>query len=94
MGKFDGIIIVSDIDGTFLGRNGRLVPENLRAIEYFQKEGGSFTVATGREHFLVPPSIPDLDRICNIPMIACGFVALVLALTFSMIFAGFAERKA
>ncbi len=72
MGKFDGIIIVSDIDGTFLGRNGRLVPENLRAIEYFQKEGGSFTVATGREHFLVPPSIPELGRICNIPLIACN----------------------
>ena len=30
----------------------------------------------------------------NIPTIACGFVALVLVLTFSMIFAGFAERKA
>ena len=30
----------------------------------------------------------------NIPMIACGFTVLVMVLTFSMIFAGFAERKA
>ncbi|MBQ2956611.1 MAG: HAD hydrolase family protein [Clostridia bacterium] len=71
MGKFSGIIIVSDIDGTFLGR-GRVVPENIEAIEYFKSEGGSFTLATGREHFLVPPSIPELEKICNIPLIACN----------------------
>ena len=29
----------------------------------------------------------------NIPMIACGFCGLVMVLTFSMIFAGYAERK-
>ena len=29
----------------------------------------------------------------NIPVIACGFCALVMVLTFSMIFAGYAERK-
>lgn len=29
----------------------------------------------------------------NIPLLACGFGALVLALAFSMIFAGYAQRK-
>lgn len=29
----------------------------------------------------------------NIPVIACGFCALVMVLTFSMIFAGYAQRK-
>lgn len=29
----------------------------------------------------------------NIPVIACGFCGLVMVLTFSMIFAGYAERK-
>ena len=72
MGRFDDILIVSDIDGTFLGKGGRLVSENLEAIEYFKREGGSFTVATGREHFLVPPSIPEIASIINIPMIACN----------------------
>jgi len=70
MGKFDRIIIVSDIDGTFLGKGGRLVPENLEALEYFKREGGSFTVATGRAHYLVPPSIPQIASIVNVPMIA------------------------
>ena len=32
--------------------------------------------------------------IANIPAIACGFSGLVMILTFSMIFAGYAERKA
>lgn len=32
--------------------------------------------------------------LANIPMIACGFTVLVMILTFSTIFAGFAERKA
>ena len=32
--------------------------------------------------------------IANIPAIACGFSGLVMFLTFSMIFAGYAERKA
>ena len=72
MGRFDDILIVSDIDGTFLGKGSRLVSENLEAIEYFKREGGSFTVATGREHFLVPPSIPEIASIINIPLIACN----------------------
>ena len=31
-------LIVSDIDGTFLGKSSRMVPENLEAIEYFKKD--------------------------------------------------------
>lgn len=72
MGRFDGVIIVSDIDGTFLGKDGRLVPENMEAIEYFKRNGGSFTVATGRESFLIHEVIPQLEQVCNIPMIACN----------------------
>ncbi|MBQ2956610.1 MAG: HAD-IIB family hydrolase [Clostridia bacterium] len=72
MGKFDGIIIVSDIDGTFLGKNSRIVPENIEAIEYFKKEGGCFTIATGREVFSIPRCIPMVKELCNIPIIACN----------------------
>lgn len=70
MGKFDGIIIVSDIDGTFLGKDSRMVPENLDAIEYFKKEGGMFTLATGREIFMIPRRVPNLRELCNCPLIA------------------------
>lgn len=72
MGKFDQIIIVSDIDGTFLGKNSRIVPENMEAVRYFQNEGGSFTIATGREDFLIPLVLPSLPACLNVPMIACN----------------------
>lgn len=48
MGKMDGILLCTDLDGTLLGRDGRVSPENLCAIEYFKKEGGFFTFITGR----------------------------------------------
>lgn len=48
MKKFDGIFICTDLDGTLLGSDGQVSPENLRAIEYFKSEGGSFTFITGR----------------------------------------------
>ena len=72
MALFSGVVIVSDIDGTFLGKNSRLVPENLEKIEYFKRNGGVFTIATGREYFIVYPSVPDVDKIVNGPVIACN----------------------
>lgn len=60
MGKFDGVLLVSDIcdtlidtsSGAFVGGNsGELKPvpeQDRRALEYFTAEGGRFTVATGR----------------------------------------------
>lgn len=61
MGKFDGILICSDWDGTLF--NGKEVPaESVNAIKYFQANGGLFTVCSGRqpyylkryEHFVKP----------------------------------------
>ena len=72
MGKFENIIIVSDVDGTFLGKDSRMVPENLEAIEYFKKEGGLFTIATGREAYSIPHRIPMIADLCNAPVIACN----------------------
>ena len=57
MGKFDGVLIVSDYDNTLvytedaLSRGGELPPvsqENVRAIHHFMDQGGTFCVATGR----------------------------------------------
>lgn len=48
MGKFDGYLICSDIDGTLINDNFKIPEINLEAIRYFQKEGGLFTLATGR----------------------------------------------
>lgn len=48
MGKFDGILICTDLDGTLLRNDKSVSRENLDAIEYFKAEGGYFTFITGR----------------------------------------------
>lgn len=42
---------------------------------------------------MMASSFVKTTTLTNIPMIALGFCALVMVLTFSMIFAGFAQRK-
>ena len=46
MGKFDGVLLVSDYDDTFLATNHKVPQRNYRALEYFQREGGLFRVET------------------------------------------------
>lgn len=49
MGKFDGYLFMTDMDGTFTQPGEpEISPENCQAIRYFQSEGGKFSVATGR----------------------------------------------
>ena len=48
MGKYDGILIMSDYDGTLTSRASTVSEENRRAVEYFQSEGGIFSIASGR----------------------------------------------
>lgn len=48
MGKFDGILICTDLDGTLLKNDKTISTENKEAIEYFKQEGGYFTFITGR----------------------------------------------
>ena len=57
MGKFDGVLLVSDFDDTYLP-GGRDVPErNRTALRYFLSEGGLFTIATGRAHRTFAPHL-------------------------------------
>ena len=54
MGKFDGILLCSDFDGTF-ALNGVPIEANMKAIRYFRENGGLFTLASGRDYdFLMP----------------------------------------
>ena len=48
MGKFEGILICTDLDGTLLRNDKSISQENSEAIEYFKGEGGYFTFITGR----------------------------------------------
>ena len=49
MGKFDGVLLVSDYDATFAEGN-KVHPDNLAMLDYFEAQGGRFTIATGRTH--------------------------------------------
>lgn len=66
--KFDGLMIMTDLDGTFLGRHSELLPRNLEAVEYFKSEGGLFTFATGRTTANLTNIIPEPERIVNAPI--------------------------
>ncbi len=69
MMKFDNILIVTDLDDTFLGEKGRLVERNLDAVDYFKKNGGLFTIATGRDHYYVKKPLSEIVKLCNAPLI-------------------------
>lgn len=55
MGKFDGYLLVSDLDGTLIGRDHSVSDENVTAIREFVAEGGRFLGATGRTELNVRP---------------------------------------
>jgi len=50
MGRFSGVLIATDLDGTLLDNKKQIGKKTLEAVEYFMAEGGYFTVATGRMH--------------------------------------------
>ena len=65
MGKFDGILIFTYLDGTLYKNDGSISKENKEAIEYFKSEGGLFSIITGRlPHYAqeaynaVKPNVP------------------------------------
>ena len=55
MGKFDGVLLVSDFDDTLYAPDVAVPERNVSAIRYFTGEGGRFTVATGRAHRTFAP---------------------------------------
>lgn len=83
MGKFSGILLACDVDGTLV-KDGILSDENAKAIEYFISEGGLFTVATGRtpehikEHYM-----PKL--LVNAPMLCINGTAIADEKSFEIL---------
>ena len=69
MGKFDGYLICSDLDGTF--RDGeKSLKLNFEAVKYFTDNGGRFAFATGRmiDHLRGC----GFDKIMNSPAALCN----------------------
>ena len=46
--KFDGYLLVTDMDNTLLNSNHIVSEGNKQAVKYFTENGGRFTIATGR----------------------------------------------
>ena len=57
MGKFDNILICTDLDGTLFRNDKSISQRNVDAIEYFKSEGGYFTFITGRMPYYVDDAL-------------------------------------
>ena len=72
MGRYEGIMIASDLDGTFLDTKGCVVQRNIDALRAFCAEGGLFTFATGRHHDHLPEAVPGVEHLVNMPVIVAN----------------------
>lgn len=62
MGLFDGCLLASDIDDTLL-YSGYINPINIEKINYFIKEGGVFSLASGRSAKALYPIVKEIGGI-------------------------------
>ena len=93
MKKFEGYLIVSDLDGTFLGKKSRIVEENVRAIEYFKENGGLFTFATGRAFYNARVPIPNMEDYVNTVVITANGTAFYDAKTGALSRLSYLDRE-
>lgn len=63
------VLILSDYDCTFTGKDGALVQRNLDAIEELKNEGGYFSFATGRLPAMMKKICPTYRNIVNCPIL-------------------------
>ena len=61
MKLFEGKLILSDLDGTYLYDDHHISEENRAAVRYFMDNGGLFTVATGRSKAGMEHFFPELE---------------------------------
>jgi Cof subfamily protein (haloacid dehalogenase superfamily) len=67
---YDSMLLISDIDGTFITEQGYLPERNLQAARDFMDRGGRFAFATGRS---VLGTAPYADKAAvNTPCIVCN----------------------
>lgn len=53
--NFENVIIMTDIDGTLVTDEKKLLPKDMEAINRFRAGGGIFTLATGRGYSMAKP---------------------------------------
>ncbi len=69
MKKFDGYLMVFDMDGTLLNSCREVSPENMAALEQWRENGGELCIASGRSAASLKPLHRKLN--CHLPVI-CG----------------------
>ena len=74
MGRFDGVLLVSDYDDTLCDYTGYISERALTALDYFTRNGGRFTIATGRAYTTFAPCVERLP--INAPVILSNGSAL------------------
>lgn len=57
---FGKVIFMTDLDGTLLTDDKRILEKDMAAIERFRRGGGIFTVATGRGYAMAKPVVQKL----------------------------------
>lgn len=72
MGRFDGMLICTDLDGTLLRNDKTVSDENREAMRYFKAEGGYFTFITGRMPFFVSEMYEAVRPNCPIGCVNGG----------------------
>ena len=64
------VLLITDMDGTFLPASKKPSFKNLQAVEHFQKAGGKFSIATGRSLQASQQYFNDFT--VNCPIIMCN----------------------
>jgi hypothetical protein len=76
MGKFDGVLLVSDYDETLYDSTLTISARNRQAIARFMAQGGRFTVATGRAHRTFTPQLEKERVPFNAPVVLSNGAAI------------------
>ncbi len=70
MGIFEGVLLLTDLDGTMLDDNKQIGAKTREAVAFFQAEGGKFSAATGRLHRFFRPLEQGVPLNC--PAVVCN----------------------
>lgn len=70
MGIFEGVLLVSDFDDTLVNRSKQVPERTQSALDLFVKEGGRFTLASGRGLESVRLQVPGLP--IGVPVIVAN----------------------
>ena len=70
--KFSNVMIITDLDGTFYKTTGGVPESNLEAVDYFKKNGGLFTIASGRTPCAMGCDTEFFTPLTNAPAVLCN----------------------